>query len=66
MSNEVTTTTNKAVLELDGCINTGSSVIQGKKLKFLDPDWWIEGKKVTGLRLTAIDVRNVVTKWGPK
>src|SRR5215831_20031898 len=77
MANDVTPMSKKTVLELDGFndftdevegddgINTGSSVIQGKKLKFLDPDWWIEGKKVTGLRLTAIDVRNVVTKWGP-
>jgi hypothetical protein len=76
MANDVTPMSKKTVLELDGFndftdevegddgINTGSSVIQGKKLKFLDPDWWIEGQNVTGLRLTAIDVRNVVTKWG--
>ena len=76
MTNEVTTTTKKPVLELDGFndftdevegddnVNTGGSIIQGKKLKFLDPDWHIEAQIVTGMRLTAINVLNVVTKWG--
>jgi hypothetical protein len=74
MSKEVTTT-KKTVLELDGFnaftneiegddnVNTGSSIIQGTKLKFLDPHWLIEGQTVTGMLLTAINVRNVVTKW---
>ena len=73
MTNEVTTTTKKPVLELDGFndftdevegddnVNTGGSIIQGKKLKFLDPDWHIEAQIVTGMRLTAINVLNVVT-----
>jgi len=74
MSKELTTT-KETVLELDGFnaftneiegddnVNTGSSIIQGTKLKFLDPHWLIEGQTVTGMLLTAINVRNVVTKW---
>jgi hypothetical protein len=76
MSNEMTTATKKTVLELDGFnaftnevegddnINTGSSIIQGTKLKYLDPCWWIGEQNVTGTLLTAVNVLNVVTKWG--
>ena len=76
MSNEMTTATKKTVPELDGFnaftnevegddnINTGSSIIQGTKLKYLDPCWWIGEQKVTGTLLTAVNVLNVVTKWG--
>jgi len=75
MSNEVTTLAKKIAPELDGFnvftneiegddnINAGSSIIQGTKLKFLDPHWLIEGQIVTGMLLTAINVLNVVTKW---
>jgi hypothetical protein len=76
MSNDVTLTGGKTVLELDGFndftdevegednVNSGGSIIQGKKLKFIDPDWLIEGKIVTGMVLTAVNVVNVSTKWG--
>ena len=75
MSNEVMTTTNKPVVELDGFnnftdevegddgINAIGSVIRGAKFKFLDPDWKIEERIVTGKRFTAVDVVNVSTKW---
>ena len=67
----------KPAVELDGfdaftdetegedTMGGGGSVIQGAKLKFLDPDWWIRDAKVTGLQLTVIDVVNVVNKWSP-
>jgi hypothetical protein len=72
----MTTATKKTVLELDGFnaftnevegdgnISTGSSIIQGTKLKYLDPCWWIGEQNVTGTLLTVVNVLNVVTKWG--
>src|SRR5262249_53343046 len=66
---------NKSVVDLDGfndltdetegdeTINVSSRVIQGTKLKFIDPDWLIEGCVVTGMLLTVIGERNVVNKW---
>jgi len=40
-------------------------VIQGDKIKFIDPRWVDQaGKDITGKLLTAIGVRNVVNKWG--
>jgi hypothetical protein len=44
-------------------VNVSSRVIQGAKLKFLDPRWLIDGQDVTGKQLTLIGVRNVVNKW---
>jgi hypothetical protein len=70
---------NQTVVDLDGFndftnevegaedehVNTSAGVIQGTKLKFIDPRWLIEGRDVTGMLLTVIGVRNVVNKWGP-
>jgi hypothetical protein len=47
----------------DDDINMSSRVIQGAKLKYLDPRWLIDDQDVTGKRLTLIGVRNVVNKW---
>jgi hypothetical protein len=44
-------------------VNMSSRVIQGTKLKFIDPRWLIDGQDVTGKQLTLIGVRNVVNKW---
>jgi hypothetical protein len=44
-------------------VNTSARVIQGTKLKFIDPRWLIDGRDVTGMSLTVIGVRNVVNKW---
>jgi hypothetical protein len=49
--------------EGDDAINTSSRVIQGTKLKYLDPRWLIEERDVTGMLLTAIGVVNVANKW---
>ena len=69
-------TTRKTVADLDGFsdftdetegstdLNVSSRVIQGEKLKFIDPRWLMREKDVTGMRLTAIGVVNVVNKWG--
>src|SRR6516225_4726182 len=74
MSNRMTK--KQAVFDLDGFsgftnevegddnFNSGSSIIQGAKPKFLDPCWRIEEQNVTGKLLTAVKVLNVVTKWG--
>jgi hypothetical protein len=44
-------------------VNMSSRVIQGIKLKFIDPRWLIDDQDVTGKQLTLIGVRNVVNKW---
>jgi hypothetical protein len=74
MSNAVV---KKSVQELDGFndftsevegdenINVSSKVIQGTKIKFIDPRWLAGEKDITGKMLTAIGVLNVVNKWGP-
>jgi hypothetical protein len=50
--------------EVEGEEDRASSrVIQGTKLKFLDPRWLINETDVTGKLLTAIGVLNVVNKW---
>src|SRR4051794_2640421 len=49
----------------DERVNTSARVIQGTKLKFIDPRWLIDGRDVTGMLLTIIGVRNVVNKWSP-
>jgi hypothetical protein len=68
---------NQTVVDLDGFndftnevegaeddrVNTSAGVIQGTKLKFIDPRWLIDGRDVTGMLLTVIGVRNVVNKW---
>jgi hypothetical protein len=46
-----------------GDVNASSRVIQGARLKFLDPRWLIDDQDVTGKQLTLIGVRNVVNKW---
>jgi len=46
--------------------NVSNKVIQGTKIKFLDPRWLDNKEKdITGTLLTALGVRNVVNKWGP-
>jgi hypothetical protein len=66
----------KTAVELDGFADftdevegedntsTGSSAIQGSKIKFLDPDWWLNGVKITHQQFTVVGVANVVNKWG--
>jgi hypothetical protein len=58
---------NSFTSEVEGSddVNTSSRVIQGTKLKYIDPRWLIDERDVTGMRLTLIGVRNVVNKWGP-
>jgi hypothetical protein len=57
--------TNEVVGAGDEHVNTSAPVIQGTKLKFIDPRWLIDGRDVTGMLLTVIGVRNVVNKWSP-
>jgi hypothetical protein len=70
------TSVRKNIVDLDGfngftneCegdgddVNMSSRVIQGTKLKFIDPRWLIDDQDVTGKQLTLIGVRNVVNKW---
>jgi len=68
----------KTIVELDGFNdftneiegaddnNMSGGIIQGTKIKFLDPRWVIDKteKDITGKLLTAIAVVNVVNKWG--
>jgi hypothetical protein len=65
----------QSIVDLDGFNNftnevegeedrASSRVIQGPKLKFINPRWLINEKDVTGKLLTAIGVLNVVNKWG--
>jgi hypothetical protein len=76
MSSDLTTTTPRSVIELDGLSGgylddtgqgdddrTSSRVIQGGKLKFDDPNWYLNGQIVTGLLLTIIAMRKIVNKW---
>ena len=43
------------------------SLIQGTRIKFVDPHWYNTetGAIITGSRLTLVDVVKVATKWGP-
>jgi hypothetical protein len=66
----------KTVIELDGFDDFTSQtegeddsrasarVIQGTKLKFIDPRWLRETADITGLLLTVVGERNVVNLWG--
>jgi hypothetical protein len=69
-------TIKQTVVELDGFddytdagseegIDTSSRVIIGEKLKFNDPRWLIneDPKDVSGMLLTVLGLRKVVTKW---
>jgi hypothetical protein len=71
------TSVRKNVVDLDGFsdftnesegdsddVNASSRVIQGTKLKYLDPRWLVDGQDVTGMLLTLIGWRGVVNKWG--
>jgi hypothetical protein len=73
--NELMTTT-RSIVDLDGFdnftsevegeegVNESRGVIQGSKIKFIDPQYWLLGEKnITGTSLTALGVRKVVTKW---
>jgi hypothetical protein len=73
MSNDVA---KRTVVDLDGFndftravegeedLNMSSRVIQGIKIKFLDPRWLdVNETDITGRLLTAIGVLNVVNKW---
>jgi hypothetical protein len=76
MRSDLTTTTTRSVIELDGLSGgylddsgqgdddrTSSRVIQGGKLKFNDPSWYLDGQVVTGQLLTIIAMRKIVNKW---
>jgi len=69
-------TTPRSVIELDGLSggyldDTGqgdedrvsSRVIQGGKIKFNDPNWYLNGQVITGRLLTIIAMRKIVNKW---
>jgi len=69
-------TTTRSVIELDGLSGgylddsgqgdsdqTSSRVIQGGKLKFDDPNWYLNGQIITGQVLTIIGMRKIVNKW---
>jgi hypothetical protein len=76
MSNDVAKTTTYQLDAFDGFNDftnevegeeerVSGRVIQGNKIKFIDPRWLDNtGKDITGKLLTAIGVRNVVSKWG--
>ena len=72
------TTTRSSVVELDGFDDftnevegveerMSSKVIEGTKIKFIDPRWLNAktGQDITGKHLTVVGVRNVINKWGP-
>ena len=40
-----------------------SRVIQGGKIKFNDPNWYLNGQVITGRLLTIIAMRKIVNKW---
>ena len=76
MSNDLMTTRQHSVIELDGLSggyldDTGqgdeervsSRVIQGGKIKFNDPNWYLNGQVITGQLLTIIAMRKIVNKW---
>jgi hypothetical protein len=45
-------------------LNVSSRVIQGTKIKFIDPRWLDANEEdITGTLLTAVGVLNVVNKW---
>jgi hypothetical protein len=52
-------------VEGDEEVNVAGGLIKGMKIAFLDPRWLDKNKvDITGKLLTAIEVVNVVTKWG--
>jgi hypothetical protein len=72
----MTTTRPHSVVELDGLgggylddtgqgddDRTSSRVIQGRKIKFVDPHWYRDEQIITGQLLTIIAMRKVVNKW---
>jgi hypothetical protein len=72
----MTTTRPHSVIELDGLSggyldDTGQGdedrvsnrVIQGGKIKFKDPNWYLDGEVITGRLLTIIAMRKVMNKW---
>jgi hypothetical protein len=72
----MTTTRQHSVIELDGLSGgylddsgqgdddrASSRVIQGGKIKFNDPNWYLDGQIITGRLLTIIAMRKVVNKW---
>src|SRR5262249_16773158 len=76
MRSDLMTTTTRSVIELDGLSggyldDTGqgdedrvsSRVIQGGKIKFKDPNWYLDGQIITRRLLTLIAMRKVVNKW---
>src|SRR5262245_37686332 len=77
MNKELMTTTRQhSVIELDGLSGgylddsgqgdddrVSSRVIQGRKIKFNDPNWYLDGQVITGRLLTIIAMRKVVNKW---
>src|SRR5215813_1825883 len=76
MRSDLMTTTTRSVIELDGLSggyldDTGqgdedrvsSRVIQGGKIKFNDPNWYLNGQVITGRLLTIIAMRKIVNKW---
>src|SRR5262245_34387357 len=76
MSNDLMTTQQHSVIELDGLSGgylddsgrgdeerVSSRVIQGGKIKFNDPNWYLNGQVITGQLLTIIAMRKIVNKW---
>jgi len=76
MRSDLTTTRQHSVIELDGLSGgylddsgqgdeerVSSRVIQGGKIKFNDPNWYLNGQVITGWLLTIIAMRKVVNKW---
>jgi hypothetical protein len=77
MNKELMTTTRQhSVIELDGLSGgylddsgqgdddrVSSRVIQGGKIKFDDPNWYLDGQVITGRSLTIIAMRKIVNKW---
>ena len=74
MTNDLT---KRTIVDLDGFndftnevegeenLNVSGRVIQGVRIKFLDPRWLDNSENnITGALFTAIAVLNVVTKWG--
>jgi hypothetical protein len=76
MRSDLTTTRQHSVIELDGLgggylddtgqgdeDRTSSRVLQGGKIKFNDPNWYLGEQIITGRLLTIIAMRKVVNKW---
>ena len=74
MSNDVAKTTTYQLDAFDGFNDftnevegeeerVSGRVIQGNKIKFIDPRWMLNEKDVTGMVLTSLGLRRVVNKW---